>query len=353
MLFSRKSSLFGLDIGSSAVKLVELREGKGGFELVSFGMAALPPEAIVDGALIDATTVIDTIEDLVKTHQVKATDVATSVSGHSLIIRKINLPVMSQEELEESIQWEAEQYIPFEISDVNLDFQILGPVPGDQTQMEVLLVAAKKELINDYVDVIREAGLSPVVVDVDAFAIENMYEINYPVVQDEVLALIDIGASVMNINFTKGGVSNFTRDVSFGGNQYNEEIQKKLNLSYQDAEAAKVGQDVEGVNQRDVEKIIAGVNDALIGEIQRSIQFFSSSAGDDRINKVVLSGGCSRARGLTQAMQDKLGLPVEIANPFNAIQCDPGKFDAEYLNSVGPAAAVAIGLALRRLGDKV
>src|SRR5438874_1483405 len=211
----------GLDIGSSSVKLVQLKEAKRGYVLEAFGVAPLPPEAIVDGALMNSTAIVEAIRQLITQYKLKSREVAIGVSGHSVIIKKISMPRMTQEELEESIQWEAEQYIPFDVKDVNIDTQILNPDANDATgQMDVLLVAAKKDMINDYTTVVSEAGLLPVVVDVDAFAVQNMFSANYDPSPNETVVLINAGASVVNINIITKGITTFTRDVTIGGNQF-------------------------------------------------------------------------------------------------------------------------------------
>src|SRR5438128_1610170 len=255
----------GLDIGSSSVKLVQLKEAKRGYVLEAFGVAPLPPEAIVDGALMNSTAIVEAIRQLVTQYKLKNREVAIGVSGHSVIIKKISMPKMTQEELEESIQWEAEQYIPFDVKDVNIDVQILSPADVDTGtgQMDVLLVAAKKDMINDYTSVVSEAGLLPVVVDVDAFAVQNSFEVNYDVPKNETIVLVNAGASVANINVLANGLTTFTRDVTMGGNQFTEEIQKQLNVSYDEAEKLKVGgdaaQDSDSVVPQEVERVIQGV----------------------------------------------------------------------------------------------
>jgi len=233
-LFGKKKGLVGLDIGSSAVKAVELKSGgKGGAEhqLVNIGMEALPPEAIVDGAIMDSGAVIDAIQRLFTSQKIKTSDVATSVSGNAVIVKKISLPQMSPEELAESIHWEAEQYIPFDIQDVALDYEVIEG-SGTGGNMDVLLVAVKKDKISDYTSAISQAGKNPAVVDVDVFALQNCYDINYGIDPGRVIALLNVGASIMNINIIKGPTSIFNRDIAVGGNQYTDAIQKDLNLSF-------------------------------------------------------------------------------------------------------------------------
>jgi type IV pilus assembly protein PilM len=352
-MFSQRSKpVIGLDIGSHAVKVVELRPGKKGPQLASLGMAALPSEAIVDGALLNASAIVEAIRGVLANNRVKAKDAVVSVSGHSVIIKKISLPAMTEEELGEQIQWEAEQYIPFDINDVNLDFQILSGEFETEGKMDVLLVAAKKEMVNDYVNVITEAGLRPTVVDVDAFAVETMFETNYAPTANDPVALVNIGASLININIVKNNLSAFTRDIACGGNQYTEEIQKTLHLSFQEAESIKLGEtpSVAGkeIVPQEVDNAMRTVSESLAGEIQRSLEFFGATAPEDRISKIYLSGGCSRMPGLPGVIEDKTRIPVEIVDPFRGIECDPKIFDAEYLREVGPSMGVGVGLALRK-----
>ncbi len=344
----------GLDIGSSSVKLVQLRERKGGYSLVAWGEARLPPEAIVDGALMNSSAIVDAVRGLLSEQKVKAKEVAIGVRGHSVIIKKIQLPRMTQEELDESIQWEAEQYIPFDVKDVNIDTQILTPAGDAAGQMDVLLVAAKKDMINDYTSVCAEAGLTVNVVDVDAFAVQNAYEANYEPAPGETVVLINVGAAVANINIIANGITTFTRDITMGGNAFTEEIQKQLNISYDEAEALKVGGqgETDAVVPQEVERVIQGVADQMAGEIQRSLDFYAATAADNRIARVYLSGGTARIPALAKVIEARAGVPVEQLNPFKAIDVDHKRFDAAAVQQASASAAVAVGLALRRPGDK-
>ncbi|MDH3974800.1 MAG: pilus assembly protein PilM [Deltaproteobacteria bacterium] len=350
MLFLKKKNLFALDVGSYSIKLVELKPLKKGYQLVNLAIAPLPPEAIVDGALMDPSAIAEAITTLVGSVKGKTTDVATSVAGHSVIIKKITLAAMTEDELADSIQWEAEQYVPFDIADVNLDFEILGPDPADESQMEVLLVAAKKEIIDDYTAVLAEAGLNPVVMDIDAFACQNMLEINYSLAEGEAVAVVNIGASLSNINIIKDGLSLFTRDVANGGGQFTEEIAKRFGLSYEDADAAKLGRKVEGADPDEVKAVIQESCDSFSAEIARTLDFFMATNPDDNVSKVYICGGGAKVRNLDKVMSDKLGMHVEVANPFNAISSGKA-FDGQYLSDVGPSFGVAVGLAIRTEGD--
>lgn len=351
MFFSKSKNLVGLDIGSSAIKLVELKEKKGGsFQLVKLGIERLSPEAIVDGSIMDSSMVVETIQKLNTEQAVKNSNYATSLSGHSVIIKKINLPAMSAEELAESIQWEAEQYIPFDINDVNLDYVPLTP-PGTGENIEVILVAVKKEKINDYTSVISQTGKVPVMVDVDAFAVQNCYEVNSDVEEGKVLALVNIGASVTNVNVLSGSSSVFWRDITFGGNQYTDAIQRELSLSFDQAEDLKRGRTVGDYTIQQVIPILNSVSEDFAGELRKTLDFFAATSGADRVDEIVLAGGGSGVLNLDATLRDKFGIPVSIMNPFRRISVDESAFNPEELAEIAPSMAVAVGLAIRKLGD--
>lgn len=349
-LFKKKKDLVGIDIGSSSVKLVQLWQTRDGYQLLNAAIMPLPPEAIVDNSLMDTAAVVDAVKNLVASLGIKSKEAACSISGNAVIIRKIILPAMTSEELEDQISWEAEQYIPFDIKDVHIDFQILGPDAIDPSKVQVLLVASKKDIINDYVAVFNDAGLSLNVMDVDSFAVQNAFELNTEA-SDEVRALVNIGAGVMNINVIKAETSLFTRDVQMGGNQYTEEIQKQLGVSAQEAETMKMlAAEQQGGPLADV---IGRVNDSLAQEIKRSVDFYNSTAsGEERIVSISMCGGCSKMAGLKEAVAAKLGMDVEPLNPFERIKYGEKDFDPEYLQEIAPLMAVGVGLAIRRVGDK-
>jgi len=349
-LFSKKKEVIGIDIGSSSIKLIQLKDLKGSFQLLNAGIVPLPPEAIVDNTLMDSSAIVSAVKSLVTSLGVKVKDVACSISGNSVIIRKITLPVMPVEELEDQITWEAEQYIPFDINDVNMDFQILSPDSIDPSKMIVLLVASKRDIINDYVAVFNEAGMVLSVVDVDSFAVQNAFELNHDTGSEDVLALINIGASVMNINIIKDGISLFTRDVQMGGNLYTEEIQKQLGLSGLEAESMKIL--AAEANNPELLEVLTKVNETITQEIRRSLDFYNSTASDDRITKVYVSGGSSKGYKFIESVSEKVGMPVGVIDPFAKLKYNEKDFDPEYLQEIGPLMAVTVGLAIRRVGDK-
>jgi type IV pilus assembly protein PilM len=353
-LFGKKKGLVGLDIGSSAIKAVELKAGgKGGaeYQLTNIGIEPLPPEAIVDGAIMDSGAVIDAIQRLFAAQKIKSSDVCTAVSGNAVIVKKISLPQMSTEELSESIHWEAEQYIPFDIQDVSIDYEVIDG-GGSGGNMDVLLVAVKKDKISDYTSVITQAGKSPQIVDVDVFALQNCYEINYGSDPGRVLALLNVGASVMNINIVKGGTSIFNRDIAVGGNQYTDAIQKDLNLSFDQAENLKRGARVEGAAVENLPPILQAVSENIALEIQKTFDFFKATSSEDRIDRIFLSGGTSKVQGLRDLLGERFDAGVEVLNPFNNVTYNPRDFDPDFISEVGSSAAIAVGLAVRRVGDR-
>lgn len=350
MFFKKQKEVIGVDIGSSSVKVVQLWQNKDVYQLLNLGIVPLPPEAIVDNSLMDTGSIVEAVRNLVTSLGIKTKGVACSISGNAVIIRKILLPTMPSEELEDQITWEAEQYIPFDIKDVHVDFQILGPDSIDPSKMNVLLVASKKDIINDYISVFADAGLTLSVMDVDSFAVQNAYEINSEPT-DDVIALINVGASIMNINIVKAGATLFTRDVQMGGNLYTEEIQKQLSVSGEQAETMKMVVAKSG-NQALLD-VVDRVNETLSQEIRRSIDFYNSTAAnEDRIARVCMSGGCSKMHNLQSFVQQRLGMNVEILNPFKNIKYNDKDFDPEYLQEIAPIMSVAMGLATRRVGDK-
>jgi type IV pilus assembly protein PilM len=352
LLSKKRKEVFGLDLGSSSLKIVQLRPAGAGYELQAFALIELPPDSIREGTIREPMAVIDGLREAVQKAGVGTKDAVIGVSGHSVITKKIRLPKVSARELAESIQLEAEHHIPFAIDDVYMDYQVMGNVADEGGGMEVVLAVVKKAKVNEYLAVVQEADLNPVVVDVDAFALENQFELNYPEMMEEVVALIDMGASVIKTNVLRRGVSVFARDIAFGGNHYTDAISQRLNLPYERAEAAKRGQDGSGVHWNDLVPILESVSRELSLEVQRTFDYFASTAEADRIDRVLLSGGCAKLPGIDAFLASSWGIPVEIIRPFQNIQFDPQRFSANEIHMAGPQAAIAVGLALRQPGDK-
>jgi len=351
MILFGKKDIIGLDIGSKHIKVVQLKNDKSHYTLEKLAISALQPELIVDGSILDSTRVVESIQSLIESADIQVKDVTLSVSGHSsVIIKRVTLPQMSEDELEESIRFEAEQYIPFDIEDVNLDFQILG-LAEENNMMDVLIVAVKKDKINEYVSVVRDAGLEPVIVDVDAFALENMYGLNYDISEGSNVALVNIGASMININILKGGMSVFTRDSSVGGNLLTEALQREFTVSFQDAEKLIMEDTVEGISQDEVTAVLNSAAIDIITEISRSFDYFRDTTNYENIDEILLCGGVALTKNIVTLLSERVGIDTKIANPFQNVEV-PGTFDSDYINSVAPIVSVAVGLAIRRIGDK-
>ena len=345
MLFGGRGTI-GLDIGSGYLKLVQLKDTKGGYELELFDMLPLPPELIVDGSIIDSLRLVDSLKELARKARVKTKDVTISIAGlASVIVKRVSLPDMSEDELSESIKFEAEQYIPYDIDDVNLDFQILGPKeePG---QMDVILVAVKKDIINEYLSVVKEAGFNCQIVDVNSFALENIYEINYEIEPEKNVALVNIGASTMNMNILKGGISVFTRDSAVGSNLHTEVLQREFNLTYEVAERLKRGEPVENISPQDAFSVMELASEEIIGEVNRSLEYFHED-----IHEIVLSGGCALIKDFPNLLAEKIRVETKLLQPFKNIKIAKN-FDLSFIEEMAPMAAVAAGLALRRPGDR-
>jgi type IV pilus assembly protein PilM len=350
-MFSSGKDSIGLDIGSSYIKAVKLKESKGAYELDLLHLHPLPPELIVDGSIIDSLRLVDALKDMIRSAGIKSKNVVISISGHSsVIIKRISLPEMTEEELSESIKFEAEQYVPFDIEDVNLDFQIIGPKeePG---QMDVILVAVKKDIINEYINVAKEAGLNPVIVDIGSFALENMYGINYEIDADRNIALVNIGANSINMIILKGGISVFTRDSSLGSNIHTEALQREFNISHEKAERLKKGEHVENVSAEDAQAVLESASEELLNEIIRSFEYFRSTTVNEDISDIILSGGCSMIGNFPGKLAERSGIDTRLVEPFRNIKI-PKKLDSSYIQEIAPIMAVSVGLALRKQGDR-
>jgi type IV pilus assembly protein PilM len=343
----KSKPLVGLDIGSSSVKAVEITKSKRGYQLTGFAVEPLVPDSVVDGAIMDAPLVASAIKRIFTSGKFKPKTVATGISGHSVIVKRVVVPAATPSEVEASIQMDMEQYIPFDIAEVNMDYQVVGPgtTPTEEAGIDVVLVAAKKDKIQNHTNVISLAGRSPNIVDIDAFALQNAFEANYTVDPDSTIALLNIGASLMNINITKGGMPLFVRDVSVGGNQYTDILQKELQLNFQEAEDLKLGK-TGGAEAEMVQPLLESITDMLIMEVQKTFDFFRETYPTERISQVLISGGTSNMYGLAERLQETFKYPTQVLNPFKAITLG-AKVEGSRIRSLGPALAVAVGLALR------
>lgn len=337
----------GVDIGSSAVKLCQLRAAGAQMRLVSYGYAAVPPDSVVDGAVMNAGNLVEVVRELVRAHEVRETRVALSISGNAVTIKNVVMPKMARRELEASLQFEAEQHIPFAIKDVFLDVQILGPARSDPTQLDVLLVAAKKDFVNEYTAVLNEAGLTPVVCDVDPFAVQTAYAHNYGPVDGQTTALVHVGAAKTSINVLAAGHSRFTRDLSLGGNNFTAEIARSLAVSFADAENIKLGQHVPYVPP--VQAAIDGVLQTLTDEIAHTCDYFAAANEFGPPQRIYLSGGTAAMPGLLGAIGRKVAATCEPLDPWRKVAVPPDV--RTYVDGHGGSASVAVGLAMRYMGD--
>src|SRR2546422_9555291 len=330
----KKKELVGLDIGSSSVKAVKLKRKGEGYELENLGLETFDPDTVVDGAIMNAPEVSRRINAIFSENKISTKNVATSVSGHSVIVKRITVAAATEEEVANAIPYEAQQYIPFDMADVNMGYQVLGPA-ATGNGLDVMLVAVKREKIQNYTTVLSVAGKAPLVVDIDAFAVQKGFEVNYEPPPDLMVALLNVGASIMNIHIVRGSVPLFTRDVPVGGNQYTDTLQKELDLSFEDAEKLKKGQEVPNVSLEAKAAHIRSVSDILLLEIQKTFDFFRQTASGENIQGIYVAGGTAKIEGLVDLLKEDFGIPVEIFDPFRKITV-PNNIVPEMVREQGP-----------------
>lgn len=344
-MFGRKKKVLGLDIGSSQTKIIELSAGKSR-RLVNYGISKVLPDAIVEGEIIDREAVLDSIRTLIETKGFSTRDVVLGIAGRDVIIKRITMDRMSEADTREQIKWEAEQYVPFDTNEVTLDFDVVNPNFGEN-QQEVILVAAKNELISNMTSLLRDLNLTPMIIDTTAFALQHVYEYNYEVVTDEVICLIHIGAGMTVINVVKGGSSLSARDVYYGVNAYVSKLQKEVGFNYEDAANAAKGTVPVGVSQDSIQGVFESFVSDLGTHIERSLQFLSTVTSEEKVSRMYLSGGGSLIPNLTDYLKRRFGIPIQTLNPLKNIIYDPNIFAPMGADVVGPMLAQAIGLALR------
>ncbi len=343
--FGSNKTIVGLDIGSNSIKAVELQRNRGEVVVSHVGVESLASDIVVDSMIVDSGSVAGSISRIFSEKAFKGKQVATSVSGHSVIVKKISMQTMDEPELGEAVRNEAAQYIPFDMSEVNVDYQVLSESLGGPT-IDVLLVAVKKDKVLNYTNALQLSGRQPAIVDIDAFALQNCYEYNYEPAPSSTTALLNIGASVMNINIVRGSMPLFTRDVSVGGNQYTDSLQKELDLTFEDAEALKLGRKVGTVSEEAKLPILQQVTEIIVLEIQKTFDFFRATASGEHIERIYVAGGSSQVPGLVEALRQELSIPVEPLNPFLRIVPPIGE-GADLVQRNSAQLAVAVGLALR------
>jgi type IV pilus assembly protein PilM len=346
--------IVGLDIGSFALKLIELKAVKKKefkFELVALGYEPVPYQSIVEGSIMDSSAVAGAIEHVFAESKTKSNSLSFGVSGSSVIVKRIEVQRLSPAEMHEHILWEARPHIPFTPEEVNIDYEIIESPDIHPDRAGVILTAVKKEKLNDYLNVLAMAGKNPDVVDLESFAALNSVLLNYEMYRDRSIAIINIGASITNVLIAKNGHPVFVRDIAFGGNQFTDLIQKELNLKYEKAESVKKGRQVQGVSPAAVKPVINLIFNELKNEIKKTFEIYRSNSSEGRIDNILLSGGTANLDSIIDFFSQEFDIPIEIANPFNCIEYNKKYFDSNFINEMAPVFNVAMGLAIRAVGD--
>ena len=341
-LFGRKRTSIGLDIGSGFVKVVEVDHSGDQPEVTRVAMRALLPDAIVEGEIMDYGLVLDAVQGLFQEIGLKGAEVITAVGGHDVIIKKIEMDRMKESDAREVIRWEAEQHVPFDIKSVELDFQILNP-HDDGLQMEVLLVAAKRELVDNKVGLLQDAGVNPIIIDVDAFALHNAFEHNYPDSQDGIIALVNVGHETTNVNILGNGVPILTRDIPFGSRKIREDLQRERGLTAEQAEDVVQGRET----VENLEKFVDASADEVAVGIERASAFLMTREDGETIGRIFLSGGGARIPGMVAALATRMNVETQLVNPFERVPVRPGAAGDISLEEAAPMLLLPLGLALR------
>jgi type IV pilus assembly protein PilM len=350
---SRNDGFVALDIGASSIKLVETAVERNGFRLVNLGLLPLPPDSIQQNMVVEPAPIIDAVRRLIKELGVSAQKAICAVPGRAVIMKKIQMPQQTDQELETNIEFEANNVIPENLANVNLDYQILNVLDGGN-KMEVLLVAVKKEIVNSYAEVIEEAGLKPEVMDVDYFALENMYEANYaPEPGGAMIGLVHMGARNTSVTLLENGFSTFNGDLSCGGEDFTDSLSRGLNISSETAEAAKVSGSLDGRKQLELETLLLPTMENIVDEIRRTVSLYGAvgAAESEGLKQLYLSGGGAKVPGLRALIEDRLGIPVSVAEPFRGFTLNQN-IDRNFVAESGSLFTVAAGLSIRRPGDK-
>lgn len=342
-LMNSGGTVVGLSIGSSSIKLVELKRMGKSWKLLHFGIVQLADDLIVNREIVNQIAVVESIKTLTSQIKLKNRNVCTALSGTSLIIKRMTVEVPNPREVQEQVFWEAEQYLPFDVSEVVMDYHLISV--NSENKADVVLVAVKRSVLDSYMSVVTDSGLKPKIVDSDFFALQNLFESTYPTQPSEAVAIVDIGASATKIVVVQDGAPVFTKDSSLGGRNLTAEIQKNLNLSYADAETLKMGG--QGPVPQEVSDLMQIMSENFATEIKRSLDFYNASSSGAPVSYVLLAGGSAKIPSLPKTVEEVVGLPTQVMNPFNAISYDPSVFTQEYLTNIAPIAAVPIGLALR------
>jgi len=341
-LFGRKRSSIGLDIGSGFVKVVEVDHSGDQPEVVRVAMRPLQPDAIVEGEIMDYGLVSEAVQGLFQDLGLKGAEVVTAVGGHDVIIKKIEMDRMKESDAREVIRWEAEQHVPFDIKSVELDCQILDP-EGSGGQMQVLLVAAKRELVDNKVGLLQDAGVNPTIIDIDAFALHNAFEHNYPDAQEGIIALVNVGHETTNVNILEDGIPILTRDIPFGSRKIREDLQRERGLTAEQAE--DVVQARETVH--DLDSFVESSADEVAVGIERASAFLMTREDGDSVGRIFLSGGGARIPGMVETLGRRMNVSTELVNSFERTPVQPGAAGDISIEEAAPMLLLPLGLALR------
>lgn len=343
-----EKNLVGVDIGTSSIKVVQLKESRKRYTVTRYGFAPLPPQTIVDGHIMSAGTVTESLMRVFRDNRITQKEVAIGVYGQSVIVRKITVPMMTPDELEEQINWEAEQHIPFDIKVMSIDYEVLRQRP-EAGQMDLLLVAAKRDEINDYAAIVREAKLKPMVVDINAFTVQNIFEHVMTLPQDQTIALLNVGATISSLNIVSKGISAFTREITNAGNAVTEEIIRQLGggVSFEQAEAYKLSAAQPQSVPQQVQTALSAAGETLAGEIQRSLDFYLATSGETEIARIYMCGGSAYLGSLAVAIEKRARVPVTMFDPMLNLGVDNKNVNEQDLRARAAQMVVAIGLGLR------
>jgi type IV pilus assembly protein PilM len=349
-MFFKSKKVIGLDVGTTSIKIAELDVSGASADLVSFVFAQTPPQTVSGGEILDMSSIAAVIENMMAEVKIKNKKVAMSMWGTSVIVKKITIPKMDKKILKDQIKFEAEQYLPFDLNNIRLVYEVLSTSESPDT-MDVILVAAQNELVNQYTKLVSVAGLNCSILDVSSFALANLFEFNYGKFQGDVIALFNFGASTTNLTVVQSGEVVFARDIPVGGQTYTNEIHKALGLTVQEAESLKISSSKKGEVPDEVHSVINATNELVAEEMKSSIDFFTASNNGVKINRGFYTGGSSVTNGLIQAVTRNMNLPMDVINPFKKIKINSSKFSNDYIKKISPFSSVALGLALRKVGD--
>jgi len=349
MLFGSKK-LIGLDIGTSSIKMAELDVGRNSVQLLSFGFAPTPAGALNGGEITNPAAIAQAVHALTFEMKSRRKQAATGMWGTAVIVKKITIPRIEKKLIAEQIKWEAEQYIPFDINDIHLAYHVINPNSNSET-MDLLLIAAQREIVGQYVAAVTGAQLQSSVLDVSGFALANVFEANYGKVGGETVALLNVGAGVTNFVVLQGGEVIFSRDIPIGGFHYTNEIHKEMGVTLPEAESLKISAVAGSPVPDEIHSVLSATNEMVTDEIRNSFEFFAGSNAGVMITRCFLTGGSSVLPGLSEHIARVTMVPLEILNPFLRVKANAKNFNAKYLRQIAPFASVAMGLGLRKAGD--